>query len=85
MNKMNTLSLSLFVFLIKSKFGIPIGDMDKLVALTTQHNVKVVGLHAHTGSGILKETENWVEVARLLYSLLLKVQNNSNRIESNRT
>jgi len=56
----------------KSKFGIPISTVDKLVALCRQYNVKVVGLHAHTGSGILKETENWVEVARLLFSLIPK-------------
>jgi diaminopimelate decarboxylase/aspartate kinase len=57
----------------QSKFGIPISAVDKLVDLCRQHNVKVVGLHAHTGSGILKETENWVEVAQLLYTLLSKV------------
>ena len=36
-----------------SKFGIPPSDIDLLQHLLRQHQVTVIGLHAHTGSGIM--------------------------------
>jgi diaminopimelate decarboxylase/aspartate kinase len=53
----------------KSKFGVPVSSADRLEELVNLHNIKVIGLHAHSGSGILQEPENWSEVAKLLYSL----------------
>lgn len=38
----------------QSKFGLCLRDLDKLLQLVEQHHVTVVGLHSHSGSGILK-------------------------------
>jgi len=48
-----------------SKFGIPIYELEDLQPIIEKHNVTVVGLHAHAGSGILTN-EHWAEHARLL-------------------
>lgn len=52
-----------------SKFGIPLSELPLLLQLIKQHNVTVIGLHAHVGSGILREAtwkENYVTLAQLL-------------------
>lgn len=36
-----------------SKFGIPMGELEELVALAAENDVRIVGLHTHVGSGIL--------------------------------
>jgi bifunctional diaminopimelate decarboxylase / aspartate kinase len=51
-----------------SKFGVPAAEADELAALTRACDARVVGLHAHTGSGIL-EVANWVETGALLARL----------------
>jgi diaminopimelate decarboxylase/aspartate kinase len=51
-----------------SKFGIPLADFDELTQLVTQHQVRVVGLQAHTGSGVFS-VDNWREVAETLVTL----------------
>ncbi len=43
-----------------SKFGIPPGDFEELAQRSRNNNTQIVGLHAHTGSGILKPG-NWSE------------------------
>jgi diaminopimelate decarboxylase/aspartate kinase len=43
---------------VHSKFGIPLFELDELVSLARQHDVRVTGLHAHTGSGILT-ADSW--------------------------
>ncbi|WP_223669654.1 bifunctional aspartate kinase/diaminopimelate decarboxylase [Kangiella shandongensis] len=48
-----------------SKFGIPIYELEELKPIIEQYDIKVVGLHAHAGSGILTN-EHWAEHARLL-------------------
>lgn len=48
-----------------SKFGIDAEDLPELRALATAHNVKIVGLHMHAGSGIL-HAGHWREVASQL-------------------
>lgn len=48
-----------------SKFGVDYTDIDELLALCEAHDVTVVGLHAHAGSGILA-TSHWSDVAALL-------------------
>ena len=45
-----------------SKFGIPLFELSELRELIAAAGAQVVGLHAHTGSGILK-TDNWRDVA----------------------
>jgi len=50
---------------IHSKFGIPIFELDEVRTLALEHGVRIVGLHAHTGSGIL-QPDNWQDVATRL-------------------
>jgi diaminopimelate decarboxylase/aspartate kinase len=47
---------------IHSKFGIPRFELDELVRLVDRAAARVVGIHAHSGSGIL-DPENWRTVA----------------------
>ncbi|MCC5794181.1 MAG: bifunctional aspartate kinase/diaminopimelate decarboxylase [Chromatiales bacterium] len=51
-----------------SKFGIPLFELEEAHELVRAAGARVVGLHAHTGSGILIP-ENWVEVGRALTGL----------------
>lgn len=41
-----------------AKFGIPLDRMEDVRRLSRAHDIRVVGLHAHTGSGIL-HPDNW--------------------------
>ncbi len=52
----------------KSKFGIPQGELDEVLALIKQHQIKVIGLHAHSGSGILSP-DLWQKTAVQLTTL----------------
>lgn len=49
----------------RSKFGIAPEQLPELIALADTHKVRIVGLHAHAGSGI-RTVEHWAEVATLL-------------------
>ncbi len=51
-----------------SKFGIPLAKVDFLKALSQQHNFKIIGLHSHSGSGILNP-DTWSTTARSLLDL----------------
>jgi diaminopimelate decarboxylase/aspartate kinase len=51
-----------------AKFGVPLAQIDELARLTERHGVSVVGLHAHSGSGIF-DADNWAEVATRLLDL----------------
>ena len=51
-----------------AKFGVFLSDLDELERLVRQSGVRVVGLHAHTGSGIF-EVSNWTETGMLLGDL----------------
>jgi diaminopimelate decarboxylase/aspartate kinase len=51
-----------------SKFGVPLSEMAELKSLARAGNARVVGLHAHTGSGIL-DVANWTETGALLAQL----------------
>jgi diaminopimelate decarboxylase/aspartate kinase len=53
---------------VHSKFGIPLFEMQELEQLARAANVRIVGLHAHTGSGIM-DVENWREVGKTLVEL----------------
>ncbi len=48
-----------------SKFGLPPHSWAPVAALCAEHDVKVVGLHAHVGSGV-KDPEAWPRTARIL-------------------
>jgi diaminopimelate decarboxylase/aspartate kinase len=53
---------------VHSKFGVLPGEAEELAELARTHDVHVVGLHAHTGSGIL-DVANWTETGTLLAEL----------------
>jgi bifunctional diaminopimelate decarboxylase / aspartate kinase len=48
-----------------AKFGVPLAEMEQLEALAVASGVRIVGLHAHPGSGIF-EIASWSETASLL-------------------
>jgi diaminopimelate decarboxylase/aspartate kinase len=41
-----------------SKFGIPLSELDRARTLCRAHDIRIRGLHAHTGSGIM-HPDNW--------------------------
>jgi len=41
-----------------AKFGVPLPELERAVRLARAHDVRIVGLHAHTGSGIM-HPDNW--------------------------
>jgi diaminopimelate decarboxylase/aspartate kinase len=41
-----------------SKFGIPLSELDRAQTLCRAHDIRIRGLHAHTGSGIM-HPDNW--------------------------
>jgi diaminopimelate decarboxylase/aspartate kinase len=54
------------------KLGLPLDQLDTFVALAQKHRTRIVGLHAHLGSGILEAT-HWAEVYGQLASLAEKI------------
>ncbi len=53
---------------VHSKFGIPLFELDEARSLVQACGARVIGLHAHTGSGIL-QADNWEDVAQTLREL----------------
>jgi diaminopimelate decarboxylase/aspartate kinase len=53
---------------VHSKFGIPLFELDELDRLVAATGCRVVGLHAHTGSGVF-DVRNWQQVGDLLGAL----------------
>jgi diaminopimelate decarboxylase/aspartate kinase len=53
---------------VHSKFGIPLFEIEELVDLVGEAGARIVGLHAHTGSGVLN-TNAWLETGRELLKL----------------
>jgi bifunctional diaminopimelate decarboxylase / aspartate kinase len=51
-----------------AKFGVPLPAIEQLVELTSKYGVTVIGLHAHSGSGIY-DADNWSDVAGRLLGL----------------
>ena len=49
----------------ESKFGITQDQLDDVCALVKEHNIQVIGLHAHSGSGILS-LDLWQQTALML-------------------
>jgi len=56
---------------VHSKFGIPLFELDEAADLAAAAGAEIVGLHAHTGSGIL-QADNWEDVASTLADLVAK-------------
>ena len=48
-----------------AKFGIPLDELADLAPLASALECRVIGLHAHTGSGVF-EVDSWPQTARLL-------------------
>jgi len=55
-----------------SKFGLALSELDEFRRLGAQHGVRIVGLHAHLGSGIL-DAKHWKEVHVQLGSIAEKI------------
>lgn len=53
---------------VHSKFGVPLFEMDELERLLEESGARVVGLHAHTGSGVFS-VDNWKSVGETLTAL----------------
>jgi diaminopimelate decarboxylase/aspartate kinase len=51
-----------------AKFGVPMAQIEQFASLAERHGVSVIGLHAHSGSGIL-DADNWAQVASRLLGL----------------
>ena len=52
----------------QSKFGVPLFELDELDDLVKKVGARVVGVHAHSGSGI-PEADTWGRVADVLASV----------------
>jgi diaminopimelate decarboxylase/aspartate kinase len=57
-----------------SKFGLPLDQLDAFLQLAREHGVRVTGLHAHLGSGIL-DAAHWPGVCAQLASLAERIGN----------
>jgi bifunctional diaminopimelate decarboxylase / aspartate kinase len=53
----------------ESKFGIPQNELEEVAQIAQNHKINVIGLHSHSGSGILS-TELWQNTAKLLTQYL---------------
>lgn len=53
---------------VHSKFGIPLFEVDELERLTQACEARIVGLHAHAGSGVF-DVQNWHEIGSVLGNL----------------
>lgn len=53
----------------ESKFGVPVSTLPHLREIARQYHIKIVGLHVHSGSGILNP-RMWEQSLRFLTSLL---------------
>ena len=60
-----------------SKFGVALDQIDEFRALARRHDARIVGLHAHLGSGIL-DISHW----RSVYAQLASLAEDFRRIES---
>ena len=55
----------------KSKFGIPVDQLDKILSLVSQHNLFIQNLHIHTGSDI-KDVDVFVKGIEVLFDIIPK-------------
>ena len=55
-----------------SKFGLPLEHLDAFMELARRHDVRITGLHAHLGSGIL-DASHWPTVCGQLASIAERI------------
>jgi diaminopimelate decarboxylase len=53
----------------KSKFGIPVDQLDKILALVTKYNLFIQNLHIHTGSDI-KDVDVFIKGIEVLFDII---------------
>jgi len=53
----------------KSKFGVPVDQLDKLLQIVTQYDLNITNLHIHTGSDI-KEADVFVKGIEVLFDII---------------
>lgn len=53
----------------KSKFGIPVDQLDKILTLVTRYNLHIQNLHIHTGSDI-KDVDIFVKGIEVLFGII---------------
>ncbi len=53
----------------KSKFGIPVDQLDKILALVATHNLYIQNLHIHTGSDI-KDVDTFIKGIEVLFDII---------------
>lgn len=53
----------------KSKFGIPVDQLDELVAVVAQYQIQITNLHIHTGSDI-KDPDVFVKGIEVLFDII---------------
>lgn len=53
----------------KSKFGIPVDQVDEIVAIVEKHNLRISDLHIHTGSEI-KDVDVFVKGIEVLFDIV---------------
>lgn len=53
----------------KSKFGIPVEQLDAILALVEKYDLHITGLHIHTGSEI-RDVEVFMKVANIFFELV---------------
>jgi len=53
----------------KSKFGIPVEQVDKIVSIVNQYNIRVCDLHIHTGSDI-KDADVFIKGIEVLFDIV---------------
>lgn len=53
----------------KSKFGIPIDQLNEVIEIAEKYQMNIAGLHIHTGSEI-KDIAVWVDVIKVLFNII---------------
>lgn len=53
----------------KSKFGIPVDQLDKILGLVSTHNLYIQNLHIHTGSDI-KDVDTFIKGIDVLFDII---------------
>jgi len=53
----------------KSKFGIPVDQLDKILSLVTTHKLYIQNLHIHTGSDI-KDVDTFIKGIEVLFDII---------------
>jgi diaminopimelate decarboxylase/aspartate kinase len=55
----------------RTKFGVPLSDLDELMRLAAACGARIIGFHSHAGSGIL-DPDHWTETATQLAELAVR-------------